>query len=227
VVNRGNLYYAAAKGKEVPPQGDLGAYFKGKTIAVGPFGGTPNSITRFLMKKWGLDVRNDVALLEVTTGGLLAAVKAGSAQVAAVQEPQITQGIRQNIWNEPFFSFPKEHGDYAYSTLNVRLDTIQKEPDTVQKFVRAVVRGMKSLHANTAEAAALAAKEFPTMPAEDLRPTLDRSFADELWSKDGFASREAWATSHSVVRAAGVLKQDVGYDEVVDMQFVKAVQNSN
>jgi NitT/TauT family transport system substrate-binding protein len=226
VVNRGNLYYAAAKGKEPSAGVDMASYFKGKTIAVGPFGGTPNSITRFLIKKSGLDVKNDVTLLEVTTAGLLATVKAGHAQIAAVQEPQITQGIRQNIWGEPFFNFPREHGDYAYSTLNVRLDTIQKEPETVQKFVSAVVRGIKSTHANPAEAAAIAAKEFPTMPTDDLKPTLDRSFADELWSKDGFASREAWATSHSVVRAADVLKQDVSYDEVVDMQFVKAIQNS-
>jgi NitT/TauT family transport system substrate-binding protein len=185
------------------------------------------SITRFLIKKWGLDVKNDVALLEVTTGGLLAAVKAGNAEIAAVQEPQITQGIRANIWNEPFINFPKEHGDYTYSTLNVRLDTIQKEPDTVQKFVRAVVRGIKALHANPTEAATIAAKEFPTMPPDDLKPTLDRSFADQLWSKDGFATREGWATALSVVRAADVLRQDVGYDEVVDMQFVETIRNSN
>jgi NitT/TauT family transport system substrate-binding protein len=226
VVQRGNLYYTAAKGKEPSPGADMGSYFKGKTIAVGPFGGTPNSITRFLLKKWGLDVKNDVAFLEVTTAGLLAVVKAGNAQIAAVQEPQITQGIRQNIWGEPFLNFPKEHGDYAYSTLNVRLDTIQKDPDTVQKFVRAVVRGLNFTHANPAEAAAIAAKEFPTMPPDDLKPTLDRSFADDLWSKDGFVSPEAWVTSHSVVRAADVLKQDVGYDAVVDMQFVNKLRNS-
>ena len=226
VVNRGNLYYTAAKGKEPTAGTDLGSYFKGKTIAVGPFGGTPNSITRFLIKNWGLDVKNDVAFLEVTTAGLLAVVKAGNAQIAAVQEPQITQGIRQNIWSEPFLNFPKAHGDYAYSTLNVRLDTIQRDPDTVQRFVRAVVRGLKFTHVNPAEAAGIAAKEFPTMAPDDLKPTLDRSFADDLWSEDGFVSREGWATSHGVVRAADVLKQDVGYDEVVDMQFVNTLRNS-
>jgi NitT/TauT family transport system substrate-binding protein len=83
VVNRGNLYYTATKGKEPLPGTDLGSYFKGKIIAVGPYGGTPNSITRFLIKKWGLDVKNDVALLEVTTAGLSAAVKGGNAQIAA------------------------------------------------------------------------------------------------------------------------------------------------
>ena len=156
----------------------------------------------------------------------MAAVKAGSAQIAVVQEPQITQGIRQNIWGEPFLNFPKENGAYAYSTLNVRLHFIQNDRETVQKFVRAVVRGLKATHADPSRnAAAIAKKEFPTMPAEYLKATLDRSFADQLWSTDGFVTRDAWATSHSVVRSADVLKQDVGYDAVVDMQFVKMLQN--
>ena len=58
VVDRGkNLYYSAAKGKEPAAGAKMGEYFKGKSIAVGPFGGTPNSITRFLLKKWGLDAK--------------------------------------------------------------------------------------------------------------------------------------------------------------------------
>jgi NitT/TauT family transport system substrate-binding protein len=224
VVARGNLYYVAAKGREPAAGTKMGDYVKGKTIAVGFYGGTPNSITRFLLKKWGLDAKNDVTMIELTANGIVAAVKTGNAQIGVVQEPQITQGIRNNLWGEPFFNFPKENGDYAYSALSVRLDTIQKDPETVHKFVRAVIRGLKATHADPAKAAAIAKQEFPTMAAEDLKATLDRSFADELWSPDGFVSPEAWATAHSVVRNADVLKQDVGYGQVVDMQFVQAVK---
>src|SRR4051812_37543138 len=41
-VDRGNVYICAAKGRE-PKDADWPAYFKGKSIALGPFGGTPNS----------------------------------------------------------------------------------------------------------------------------------------------------------------------------------------
>src|ERR1700693_4388010 len=41
-VDRGNVYYCAAPGQE-PKGADWPGYFKGKTIAVGPPGGTPNS----------------------------------------------------------------------------------------------------------------------------------------------------------------------------------------
>ena len=55
-VDRGNVYFCAAHGYE-PTDSDWPAYFKGKTIAVGPFGGTPNSITRYLLGKWKLDAK--------------------------------------------------------------------------------------------------------------------------------------------------------------------------
>ena len=49
VVDRGNVYYMTGPGKEPKPGEDLASYFKGKTIAVSAYGGTPNSITRYLL----------------------------------------------------------------------------------------------------------------------------------------------------------------------------------
>ena len=59
------------------------------------------------------------------------------------------------------------------------------------------------------------------MPPADLRATLERSFKDEMWSRDGMVSRPAWATASAVVREAGLLKNDIGYDEIIDMSFVE------
>jgi NitT/TauT family transport system substrate-binding protein len=223
VVNRGNVYLVAAKGLE-PTDGDWTAYMKGKTIASGFYGSTPNSITRFLLGKWKLDPKSDVVVMETTAAAGLAALKTKQAQIAVVSEPFIAQGERQGIWGEPIYNVPKELGAYAYSTLNVRYDSIQKDPALVQAFVKAVMRGLKATYEDPAGAMEIAHKEFPTMSAEDLKATIDRSLADELWSKDGMVTPEAWATAQSVVREAGILKSDVPYEAIIDMQFVKAAQ---
>jgi len=119
---------------------------------------------------------------------------------------------------------PKELGPYAYSTINVRLDSIQKEPETVKGFVRGMVKGLKFLYANPTESADIAKKQFPTMALDDLKATLDRSFKDEMWSKDGMISKQSWITARSVVREAGILKTDVNYEEIIDMSFVESVR---
>jgi NitT/TauT family transport system substrate-binding protein len=62
------------------------------------------------------------------------------------------------------------------------------------------------------------------MPLDDLKATLDRSFADELWSKDGTISRASWDTAKAVVMGAGLLKTDVKYEEIIDMSFVDGLK---
>ncbi len=222
-VDRGNIYFCAAKGME-PTNKDWPAYFKGKTIVIGPFGGTPNSITRYLLKKWNLDAKKDVTLVETANSATVAVVKGKQAQIGEATEPYVTQGVRNNVWSEPFFNVPKEMGPYAYSTFNVRLETIQKEPELVRGFVRGMVTALKFLYANKEESAAIAKKQFPTMPLDDLKATLDRSFADELWSKDGQISRGSWDNAKAVVMGAGILTRDVKYEEIIDMSFVDSIK---
>jgi NitT/TauT family transport system substrate-binding protein len=224
-VDRGNVYYCAAKGQE-PNGADWPSYFKGRKIAVGPYGGTPNSITRYLLKKWNLDVKGDVTLLEMPTSAVPAAVKSGQAQIGVSNEPMITQGIRQGFWSEPFYSIPKELGPYAYSTLNVRLNAIQKEPELVRAFVSGMIKGLQFIYAEPDESAEIARRQFPTMPLDDLKATLSRSFHDEIWSRDGMISRQAWTTASAVVREAGILNADVKYDEIIDMSFVESLHPS-
>jgi NitT/TauT family transport system substrate-binding protein len=221
IVDRGNVYLTAAKGVTAPV-GDLGV-LKGKTVVTTPYGGTPNSIIRYLVQKAGLTLNTDVKLIETTLAGALAAVSAGGAQIAVTTEPVLTQGIRQGIWGEPFYNVPKELGPYAYSTINVRQESVEKDPATVESFVRNLIRGLKLTHETPDEATAVARKEFPTMAADDMKATMDRSFADNLWSKDGMVSEAGWTTAESVVLAAGLLKQPVPYGAIIDMSFVKKV----
>jgi NitT/TauT family transport system substrate-binding protein len=224
-VDRGNIYFMAAKGHD-PANRDWPAYFKGKRIAIGPVGGTPNSIMRYLLKTWNLDAKKDVTLVETANSATIAAVRSRQAEIGQATEPFVTQGVKQSIWSEPFYNVPKELGPYAYSTFNVRLDSIQKDPELARTFVRGVMKALKFLYANKDESADIAKKQFPTMPLGDLKATLDRSFADEMWSKDGMISPKAWNTAKAVVMGAGILKADIKYDEIIDMSFVKSLQNS-
>ena len=194
-VDRGNVYYCAAKGQE-PTDTDWPSYFKGKTIATSGFGGTPNSITRYLLKKWNLDATSDVTLVEMANSAILAR---GQRQTGADRHARPSRSSpracapacgasRSSISR-------RSMGPYAYSTFNVRLDTIQKDPELVRGFVRGMMKSLKFVHDNHDEAAEIAKKQFPTMALDDLKATLARSFADDLWSQDGTISPAAWDTA--------------------------------
>jgi NitT/TauT family transport system substrate-binding protein len=65
-----------------------------------------------------------------------------------------------------------------------------------------------------------------TTPARRSKATLECSFADEMWSKDGAISRAAEDTGKAVVMEAGILKMDVAYDDIIDMSFVESVRKT-
>lgn len=226
IVDRGNVYLVARKGVAKKPGQSVADFVKGKTIATGFFGGTPNSITRYLLGQWKLDARRDVVLQEMANGAILAAVRTGKADVGVVSDPILVRGITQNIWDEPFFNVPAELGPYAYSTINITLESIKQNPEVVAGFVRAVVRGLRFTHEQPEKTTAIAKLEFPTMSDSDLKATLDRAFADRHWSRDGMISEASWETGRAVVMGAGSLRQAVPYADVIDMQFVKSIMAS-
>jgi NitT/TauT family transport system substrate-binding protein len=87
-----------------------------------------------------------------------------------------------------------------------------------------MIKGLKFLYDSPSGAAEIAKKQFPTMALDDLKGTLDRSFGDQMWSRDGMISRAAWDTASAVVRETGILKTDVKYEDIIDMSFVENVR---
>src|SRR6201985_2201486 len=76
--DRGNVYFCAAKA--LKPEGrDFTSFVKGKALATGGFGGTPNSITRYLLKKWKLDAKTDVTVVQPGNSGILSAGRGSAA----------------------------------------------------------------------------------------------------------------------------------------------------
>ncbi|RRJ62373.1 ABC transporter substrate-binding protein [Paenibacillus oralis] len=220
IVNRGNVYLVARSGLD--PGDDIAAFMKGKTVAVSQYGGTPNSIIRYLAGEWGLELDKDLTLKEVDTGAIPAVLQQNQGDVAVVTEPMLTQGIKEGIWGEPFYNVPQELGPYAYSTINIKQDNIENDPETARKFVDGILKGLEFIRDNKAESMEIAKLEFPSMADELLAATIDRSYEDEMWEYTGQIIEDAVNTGLSVVRAAGLLKDEaIGYTDIVDMQFVK------
>ena len=197
---------------------------RGKRIATSTFGGTPNGVTRYVLRQQGLDPQRDVTLLELESTAIVSVIQRGAADVVYTSEPQLSRGIGVGLWGEPFYSVPRELGPFANSTINVRADTVERDAGTAERFVRRLLRGLRTVDQNHDLAHAVATQEFPTMEDGAVRAMLDRYYADEMWRTDGEISRESVATSLAVVTYAGLLKEPVGYDEIVDTSVLARVR---
>jgi NitT/TauT family transport system substrate-binding protein len=224
LLGRANIYMMART--DIPPMtGDLPSYLKGKRIAVSQYSSTPNNVLRYFLKRWNLDPRNDVTLVEVGNSSVVpASIKSKQADLGVSTEPFITQLYKQGLWTQPIINASKELGPFTDTALSVRGDMIEKDPATVKSFVKAVVRALIYADTHRPEMLDFAKTEFPTASEEDLKASLDRVFADGIYSPDGFITKESWATGEAIVLDAGILKQPVSYDEVINMRFVNEVR---
>lgn len=226
VVNRANVYLMANKKLTLKgdSDADLAAFMKGKTIAAGRYGGSPNLLTRYLLMKVGLNPNKDVTLDEPADAtAVVSLVSQGKADMANGAEPQINEGIKKGAWTEPFYGFPSL-GDYAYSVVSVKESTIKKDPQTVQKFVNAMLKGLKVVNEDKAEAFKVLKKEFPTTPDASLKAAMDRAYKDNLWSKDGYITKASVAKPMDVVKKTGIYTKGYKYNKLVNMKFVKKAQ---
>jgi NitT/TauT family transport system substrate-binding protein len=221
IANRANQYYVAAKSLDMPASASLRDLLKGKRFATGTHGTTPYAVARYLLSREGLDPVRDVILLEIGAApGRLAAIKAGQVEIAALNEPIITQGVRQGIVNVPFLSLPRELGPFPYSTLNVPADLIDKEPRLVKGLVDGLKQGLEVAFTDRAELYRIAHLEFPTVALDDLSAVLDREVNDRIWERTGAMPRGAWDTLHRVIRDAGLLSRNTPYESVFDPRFL-------
>ena len=222
-VNRANVYLFARKGLAPASDSreDMAAFLKGKTIIAGRYGGSPNLLTRYLLRQVGLDPDKDVTLIEnADESTVTAMLQHGQGDIGNGGEPQISEGITAGIWEEPFVKFP-DLGDYSYSVIGVRRSTIEKDPKTCQAFVRAMLKALKAVHEDHELAASILELEFPTLTPEGREAALTRAWEDHLWSEDGIITPQAVETNMAVLQSSGIFEGTWSYDDLVDMQFIE------
>lgn len=219
---RGNQYFVARKG--LTPGTDMRAFWKGKVVVTGPYGSSPNNITRYVIAKLGLDAKTDVTLMEVENNAIPVLLSQGKGDIAGVREPILSRGIISGFWQEPFYSVPKVVGPYTFAAINTTYANIKDAP-TCQAFVngiRAAGELMKKNHDITLKAVK---KEFPDLSDQIASMAVKSSYEDHMWSVDGYISPKAFEVALDVVKAGGSMPPGakITYDQCVDMRFIPRV----
>ena len=222
-VNRANVYLFARTGlaPDSDSAEDMADFLRGKRIVAGRYGGSPNLLTRYLLLQCGLDPDRDVTLVENADASTVTAMlQHGQGDIGNGGEPQISEGVTAGIWEEPFVKFP-DLGDYAYSIIGVKKSTIENDPDTCRKFVRAMLKALSAVQEDHALAARVLEMEFSTLTEEGRAAALGRAYDDCLWSEDGVITPDAVDMTMTVLAASGLYEGEWAYDQLVDMRFVE------
>ena len=119
---------------------------KGKLLGISSFGASTDTYARALLRRAKLTPNQDVKIIALGGGmNRIAAMETGAIDAALIEAPYNVMLERKGFRKILFV------GDVIPSPLaglGTRLDKIQKQPDEVQRLVRATVRGIQFAKSN-------------------------------------------------------------------------------
>jgi NitT/TauT family transport system substrate-binding protein len=190
---------------------------KGKLVAITTRGGTFEHITRLILERNGLNADKDVTILALgRQDDLYLGLKAGRIAAAIFSPPRSLMLYREGFSKLAVSGEYLPH--YPIGGIGVTDDLIKKNPDGIQAFVRATLRGIAYYRQNRAESIKFIAKELKTT---------DESLATQMfdWHQtvlaDGGRPTQAWIDGVlDFTRKTLELSAPIPVDQVFDFSFV-------
>ena len=189
---------------------------KGKLLGISSFGASTDTYARALLRRYHLIPNQDVKILALGGGtNRVAAMKSGAVDAALIEAPYNVMLEREGFRKILFV------GDLIPSPLagfGTRLETIQRQPDEIQRLVRATLRGIQFAKTNRQESVR------SIMQWADLEQGLAEGSYDmavSSWSNTGVASPQGIQIAMEEIRTEMKLETVPDPNKVFDWSFVQ------
>jgi ABC-type nitrate/sulfonate/bicarbonate transport system substrate-binding protein len=187
---------------------------RGKAIASGALGGPPHFVMSVVLRAAGLDPRKDVQQFNVA---------GGNNRILALQQKQVSAAVLP-----PPFSFrAAEMGfkriasarDYIPDDQNDGISTmrdiVEKQPEKVRKFVRAVTKGMRFIVSNRGEAIRILGKY-----TQATRPMLEKTYEFMVPTINEKINEGGVESIYQYLVESGVVKEGREWKGFIDLRFL-------
>ena len=189
---------------------------KGKLLGISSFGASTDTYARALLRRFKLIPNQDVKIIALGGGmNRIAAMEAGAIDAALIEAPYNVmlerKGFRKILFVGDLIPSP-------LAGLGTRLEKIQKQPDEVQRLVRATLRGIQYAKSNKQETIR------SIMKWTDLDQALAEGsyeMAVSSWSSSGAASTQGLQIAMEEIRAEFKLDAAPDAAKAFDWTFVQ------
>lgn len=197
---------------------------KGKFISC-TIGSESDAVLRFLLTKAGLDPEKDIKI--VGAGDSAAALVNNHVQASISSEPMTSKLISEKKavclarLNTEEASI-KHFGSlsYAFSAILVTDEYLRRNPNTIQKFVNAMVAAERWMASHSIEEwVDVVSPYFPGFDKNMLKISLKND--KNAFSRNGIVTREGHHTAIKVWMDAGIIREAVAFEDIVDNSFTE------
>lgn len=195
---------------------------KGKTVIGGRAGGMPQMVFEYILKKQGIDPKNDLTIIQNIDFGITAqAFASGQADYTCEFEPAATS-LELEGTGKVVASLGIESGKVPYTAFAAKKSYIEKHPDIIQGFTNAIQKGMDYVASHTPEEIAkVIAPQFAETDNDTLVMIVTRYYEQDTWKEDQIFEEESLTLLEDILKEAGELSARVPYEDIIIREYAE------
>ncbi len=189
---------------------------KGKSVVGGRKGGMPEMTFEWVLKQHNIDPLSDLTIdTSIAFAAMSGAFIGGQGDFVTLFEPQATQ-VEQQGFGYVVASIGELGGVVPYTSYSAKISYIEKNPEIIDKFTRAIQKGLDFVHQNdSATIADVILTQFPDTSKNDLIKVIDRYKGMDAWPKNTNFSKESFDHLQSIMIDANELEKKVDFKDLI------------
>ena len=189
---------------------------KGKTVIGGRQGGMPEMTFEWALRQNGIDPKKDLTIdTSVAFAAMEGAFIGGNGDFVTLFEPNATS-VEKNGLGYVVAYIGELGGEVPYTAYNARKSYIENNSDVIEKFTRAINKGLQYVESHTAtDVANIVSEYFPDTSLSDMITIVDRYKEGEAWKKNVTINKDEWNHIQEIMEASSELDKYVDYDKLI------------
>lgn len=189
---------------------------KGKTIIGGRAGGMPEMTFEWALKSAGIDPKKDVKIdTSIAFAAMGGSFISGNGDFVTLFEPTALE-IEQQGYGYVVASIGELGGVVPYTSYSAKISYIDNNKETIQKFTKAIQKGLDFVHEKNSEEIAKSIVDFfPDTSLADLTKVMDRYKKQDTWPKTTEFAKESFDHLQEIMISAGELNKMVEYKDLI------------
>ncbi len=192
------------------------ADLKGKSVIGGRKGGMPEMTFEWALRQNGIDPVKDLNIdTSVAFAAMSGAFVSGQGDFVTLFEPNALQ-VENQGFGYVVASIGELGGVVPYTSYSARSSYIEKNPEIIEKFTRAIQKGLDFVQNNSDEEVAKSITSFfPDTSFNDLVGVIKRYREVEAWPTTTTFSEESFMHLQEIMQAANELDNIVSYKDLI------------
>lgn len=189
---------------------------KGKTIIGGRVGGMPEMTLEWALRENEIDPKKDVTIdTSIAFSAMQGAFLSGIGDFVTLFEPNATD-VEKNGLGYIVAYVGQLGGNVPYTAYNAKKSYIDKNPDVIEGFTKAINKALKFTNENDSNVIAEKILSFfPDTSLTDLVTIIDHYKEGDAWKKDISITKEEWTHMQDIIIASGELDDYAPYEDLI------------